>query len=117
MKTVVLLLMAMLAVETASAQGQDACTKSYIACVDKCVAKPSQTLQESCIGSCQGENNACSARAYGGANVSTAKTVTPEEAAQREEAEAKAKSAKPAKAAKPARQVAEPAKPTDRRPQ
>ncbi len=116
MRTVLLLLMAMLVIKTTSAQGHEACTKSYISCVDQCVAKPSQSLQESCIGSCQQGNNACSARSYGGDNMSNAKAVTPEEAAKREEAEAKA-AAKPAKPVKPARQMAAPAKPMDRRPQ
>ena len=111
MKMVFLLLMAMFVVKTTSAQGQEVCSKSYISCVDKCVAKPSGTLQGTCIEACQTQNNMCAAKVYGGENMSTAKTVTPEEVAEREEATAAKPAAKPAKAArtaKPARQSAAP---------
>ncbi len=117
MKTVFLLLMAMLVIKTTSAQGQDVCSKSYISCVDQCVAKPSASLQGTCIESCQSQNNVCAAKVYGGENMNTAKTVTPEEAAERDQAKAKA-AAKPkaAKPAAPARQMAAPAR-QDSRPQ
>ena len=42
MKTVLLLLLAMLAIKTTtttSATGQEACSKGYIACLDKCVGR------------------------------------------------------------------------------
>jgi hypothetical protein len=116
MKTVFLLLMAMLVVKTTSAQGQEVCSKSYISCVDQCVAKPSASLQGTCIESCQSQNNVCAAKVYGADNTSTAKSVTPEEVAERDEAKAAKPAAKAAKQAAPARQMAAPAR-QERRPQ
>jgi hypothetical protein len=49
MKTVLLLMLAMLAIKTTtttSATGQEACSKGYIACVSKCVGRPSAATQE-----------------------------------------------------------------------
>jgi hypothetical protein len=69
MKTVLLLLLAMLAIKTTtttSAVGQEACSKGYIACLDKCVARPTAAMQETCMNSCQTQNNACFSQVYGG---------------------------------------------------
>jgi hypothetical protein len=121
MRTVFLLLMTMFVINATGANAQEMCSKSYVACIDKCVVKPSASLQETCIGSCQQQNTSCSAKLYGGENLSTAKTVTPEEMAKREEedaarAQAAAKAKTAAKPAKPARQVAAPNRPADGRP-
>ena len=56
---------AVLAVNTSGAHSQDACSKTYVACMDICVARPSQGLQDSCIASCQAKNNQCSEKIYG----------------------------------------------------
>jgi hypothetical protein len=48
-ETVLLLLLAMLAIKTTtttSATGQESCSKGYIACVNKCVGRPSAATQE-----------------------------------------------------------------------
>jgi hypothetical protein len=115
MRTVLLLLMAMFVIKSTGANAQEEmCSKSYVGCIDRCVAQPSASLQETCMGSCQQQNTSCSAKLYGGENLSTAKTVTPEELAKREqEAEAQAAAgakakAKPVRAAKPERQMAAP---------
>ncbi len=124
MRTVLLLLTTMFVVNAtgASAQG-DMCSKSYVGCIDKCVVKPSVSLQETCMQSCQQQNTSCSAKIYGGENLNAAKTVTPEELAQREEDEAaraqaatEAKDKASAKPARPARQMAAPRRPADRQP-
>jgi hypothetical protein len=68
MKTVLLLLLAMLAIKTTSATsavGQHACQKPYIACMDKCVGRPSATLQNSCMEACQTQNRACFSQVLG----------------------------------------------------
>ena len=69
MKTVLLLLLAMLAIKTTtttSATGQEACSKGYIACLDKCVGRPSAAMQETCMTSCQTQSTACFSQVYGG---------------------------------------------------
>ncbi len=65
MKLVFMLLMAMLVIKTTGAQGQQACSNAYIGCMDKCVSRPSQSLQDNCIEACQSQNNACFSKAYG----------------------------------------------------
>ena len=105
MRTVLLLLMAIFAIDTASAQSQGGpCSQSYITCLDKCVGRPSQALQETCMESCQTQNNVCSSKLYGGVNMSTAKSVPAEET--------QAQDAKPGDTAKPKRgaQQSKPAK-------
>src|SRR5262245_65169145 len=74
MRTVLLLLLAMLAVKTAAvtaASGQDACSNAYTGCLDKCVARPSKSLQDSCVEACQTQNNACFSKVFGGDRKST----------------------------------------------
>ncbi len=59
MKTVLSLLLAMLAIKTTtttSATGQEACSKGYIACLDKCVGRPSAAMQETCMRSRQSQH-------------------------------------------------------------
>jgi len=92
MKTVFMFLVAMLAIETTSAQGQDACSKSYVSCMDKCVSRPSESLQANCIEACQSQNNACFSKAYGGPSTAI-QTARP--------APSQAKDAKDAQAATP----------------
>lgn len=69
MRTVLLLLLAMLAIKTTtttSATGQEACSKPYTACVDKCVSRPTPALQDSCMQACQTQSTACYSQQYGG---------------------------------------------------
>jgi hypothetical protein len=115
MKTLFLSLVAVLAIGTAAQAQQDACTNSYIGCVDKCVARPTQALQETCISSCQSQNNVCAGKVYGGDNMSTAKTVTPDEVAEREREEAKAAAA--TKAEKPVKPAGKAPRRAERKPQ
>lgn len=113
MKPVLLLLLAMLAIKTTTttAIGQDACSKAYVGCVDKCVARPTPQLQEGCMQACQTQNNACYSQVFGGPgpNAVTVRqedgqpNVTP--AGENPEAAALASDEKKAK--KPARKRAE----------
>ena len=71
MKTIFLLLLAVLAIKsttTTSAVGQEACTKAYIACLDKCVGR-SPAMQESCMQTCQTQNTACFSKGTSGSNA------------------------------------------------
>jgi hypothetical protein len=117
MRTVLLLWLAMLAIKTTSttsATGQEACSKSYTACMDRCVARPSKTLQDSCMETCQTQNNACFSQKFGapGPTAITAKEEPGKAAlAADEERPAGKPAAKPTKTAKPAM------KPLERRPQ
>lgn len=116
MKTVLLLLLAMLAIQTTtttSATGQEACSKGYIACLDKCVGRPSAAMQETCMTSCQTQSTACFSQVYGGPGpnaVTVKQDATPANATPAGEAAALAsdeeqpkakKAAKPTKTAKP----------------
>ena len=114
MKTVLLLLLAMLAIKTTtttSATGQEA--GSNIACLDKCVGRPTPAMQETCMQTCQTQNNACFSQVYGGPGP-TAVTVKQDAApanatpagdaaalASDEEQPKAKKAAKPTKTAKP----------------
>ena len=101
MKTVLLLLLAMLALKTTAvttASGQDACSKGYTGCVDRCVTRPSQSLQDTCIESCQTQARTCFSSGGPGSNMQTV-----------HEAPAKPENEKPGR---PAAKVAAPAKPT-----
>ena len=117
MRTVLLLWLAMLAIKTTSttsATGQEACSKSYTACMDRCVARSSKTLQDSCMETCQTQNNACFSQKFGapGPTAITAKEEPGKAAlAADEERPAGKPAAKPSKTAKPAM------KPLERRPQ
>ena len=124
MKTVLLLLLAMLAIKTTtttSATGQEACSKSYIGCVDKCVARPTPALQDSCMQACQTQNNACFSKLYGGPGPN-AVPVKNEEAAPQAPADQNAAAPaaedepKPAKKAKPTK-TAKPRERAERRQQ
>jgi hypothetical protein len=57
---------AALAVNTSGALSQGACSKAYAACMSVCVERPSKNLQDTCMNSCQSNNNRCTAEAYGG---------------------------------------------------
>ena len=126
MKTVVLLLLAMLAIKTTtatSATGQEACSKSYIGCVDKCVGRPTPALQDSCMQACQTQNNACFSKVYGGPGreAVTVKNEEPAPDAQAAPADQNAAAVaedeqKPAKKAKPTK-TAKPRERADRRAQ
>ena len=113
MKTVLLLLLAMLAIKTTamtSAVGQEACTNAYTGCLDKCVARPTPAMQDSCMQSCQTQSNACFSKVYGGPgpNAVTVKqqeapaNAGPADAALAADDQAPPKkTAKPTKTAKP----------------
>ena len=64
MKTVILLLAALLLVKTSAAFGNEVCQKGYVGCVEACVT--ARHSQEPCIEKCQARNNACYAGAFGG---------------------------------------------------
>ena len=103
MKTVLLLLLAMLAIKTTSATnavGQDTCQKPYIACMDKCVGRASATLQNSCMEACQTQNTACFSQVLGGPGPG--QTVVQEPAAAQAAAnnEPAAEEARPGKRSK-----------------
>jgi hypothetical protein len=125
MRTALLLLLAMLAVQTTGTTGamaQDACSKPYVACIDKCVARPSKSLQDTCMEACQTQNNACFSNVFGGPGpgVQTVREATDQPdnavAAQAEQPAAKAAaSAKPA--GKPQQSAAKPQQPAQRRAQ
>jgi hypothetical protein len=109
MKTVLLLLLAMLAIKTTtttSATGQEACSKVFIGCVDKCVGRPTPALQDSCMQACQTQTNACYSQVYGGPGP-TAVTVKQEAgqppAGENPDASAMAAPEEQPKAKKPAR--------------
>ena len=120
MKTVFLLLLAMLVVKTTAVQAQNACSKGYTSCVDKCVGKASQSLQNTCIEACQSQNNVCAGKAFGGDNLTKAATVDKSDASRRRGGQGdgcQACRAGKADGCAP-RQVAAPAKqPAERRPQ
>jgi len=61
--TIVLLLIAMIAVKTSNANSQDACTPKYVSCIDTCVAKKGG--QDQCIAACQQKNDTCAAGVFG----------------------------------------------------
>ena len=56
---------ATLAVSTSAALSQEACSKAYVGCMNVCVERPTQSLQDMCMNSCQTNNNRCSADVYG----------------------------------------------------
>lgn len=126
MRTVLLLLLAMVAIKTTSATtatGQEACSKPYIACLDKCVTRLSKTLQDSCMEACQTQNNACFSKVFGGPGTNV-QTVRQEPAREAIGADAPPQGGKPAGEAlaadepRPAAKPARPAmKPSERRPQ
>jgi hypothetical protein len=64
MKTVILLLAALLLIKTSSAFGNEACQKGYVGCVEACVN--ARHSQEPCIEKCQARNTACYSSAFGG---------------------------------------------------
>ena len=117
MKTVLLLLLAMLAIKTTtttSATGQEACSKIYIGCVDKCVGRPTPALQDTCMQACQTQTNACYSQVYGGPGPN-AVTVKQEEgqpnvapAGENPDASAMAETDEKPKAKKPARTAKQP---------
>ena len=124
MRTVLLLLLAMLAVKTSTsiAVGQQACSTAYTGCLNKCVARPSKALQDNCMEACQTQNNACFSKVFGGPNHHNTATVKQEEAPPAaasahgvpqgepgaalasDEQQPKKPAAKPTKTAKPAQQ-------------
>ena len=65
MRIMFLLAAAALAFQTSGVQAQEACSSSYVSCIDKCAVRPTKTLQETCFESCQSQNRACSARFFG----------------------------------------------------
>lgn len=44
---------------------QDACSKSYVSCIDVCLKHPGKTYQDRCIEACQGKNEQCAEKIYG----------------------------------------------------
>ena len=127
MKTVLLLLLAMLAIKTTtttSATGQEACSKIYIGCVDKCVGRPTPALQDTCMQACQTQTNACYSQVYGGPGPN-AVTVKQEEGqpnvaptGENPDASAMAATDEPQpKAKKPARTAKQPRQRPERRTQ
>ena len=68
MKSMTMLLTAtaaMLAVNSSSALSQQACTQSYVSCMDVCVGRPAKGMQDQCIAACQAKNDQCSEKIYG----------------------------------------------------
>jgi len=61
--TIVLMLVAMMAVKTSNANSQEACSQSYVGCIDTCVKKPGS--QDQCIAMCQQKNDECASKIYG----------------------------------------------------
>lgn len=61
--TVVVLLIAMIAVKTSNANSQEACSQGYVGCIDTCVKKPG--AQDQCIAVCQQRNDQCASKVYG----------------------------------------------------
>jgi hypothetical protein len=120
---VLLLLVAMLAIKTTSttsATGQEACSKSYTACMDRCVARPSKTLQDNCMETCQTQSNACFSQKFGapGPTAITVKEEPGKAALAADEASPAGKpAAKPAMTAKPTMAAKPALKPSERRPQ
>src|SRR5471032_3021160 len=86
MRIVFLMLLAMFAVNGSAAYGQaqDACSGTYIACLDNCVSRIAKAGQEKCIESCQARNNQCYAGIHGAAPQSSRivplSPIEPEEA-------------------------------------
>jgi hypothetical protein len=112
MRTVLLLLLAMLAIKTTAvttASGQDACSKGYTGCVDRCVTRPSQSLQDTCIESCQTQAKACFSSGGPGSNVQTVHEAPKPQNKAADKPERPA--AKVAAPEKPAAKMAAPAKP------
>ena len=125
MRTVLLLLVAMLAIKTTAvttASGQEACTKAYTGCLDRCVGRPTASLQETCMATCQTQSTACFSQVYGGpgpsaqtvreepANRQTEAADQPPAPAEVQKAPAKKRATKPAvKTAKPAESTQKPA--------
>jgi hypothetical protein len=115
MRTVLLLLLAVLAFKTTgttSATAQDACSKPYVACMDKCVTRPSKSLQDTCMETCQTQNKACFSNVFGGPgpDVQTVRenADTPDRAVAAKP-EQPAGAAKAAASAKPAGKPQQPA--------
>jgi len=107
MKTVLLLLLAMLATKTTSvttAVGQNACSKPYIGCMDRCVSRPTATLQNSCIEACQTQNNACFSQMLGAPGP--AQTIMPAQTIVQEPETAQAAASEEPAAEEPARKSA-----------
>jgi hypothetical protein len=68
MKSMVVLVAAAaatLAVNISGAFSQEACSKAYVGCMNVCAERPTQSLQDMCMNSCQTNNNRCSADVYG----------------------------------------------------
>jgi hypothetical protein len=61
--TIVLMLVAMMAVKTSNANSQEACSQGYVGCVDSCLKKPGG--QDQCIALCQQRNDQCASKVYG----------------------------------------------------
>jgi hypothetical protein len=125
MRTVLLLLLAVLAVKTigtTSATAQDACSKPYVACVDKCVTRPSKSLQDTCMEACQTQNKACFSNVFGGPGpgVQTVREnadTSDSAVAARPEPSAAEAAASAAPAGKPQQSAAKPQQPAQRRAQ
>jgi hypothetical protein len=65
MKTILLLLTSLLVLAAPAALAQeDACSKQYGACMDRCSSRP-QSVQGSCGQSCEANSNQCYVGLYG----------------------------------------------------
>jgi hypothetical protein len=64
MRIVLFLLAALLAIKTSAAIGQDACSGSYVSCVDTCM-RGKKAAQGTCIEACQGRTNECYNKIHG----------------------------------------------------
>ena len=92
MKTVILLLAALLLIKTSAAFGNEACQQGYVDCVGACVS--ARHSQEPCIEKCQIRNKACYSGMFGGQPVVQQEAQRPPE-----EASAQTEDRKPAKGA------------------
>jgi len=113
--TIVLLLIAMIAVKTSNANSQDACTPKYVSCIDTCVAKKGG--QDQCIAACQQKNDTCAAGVFGSTGSPEAATAEPaNQQSEATEARDDGAAAAPKEAAKPRKAAATAKEPQARKP-
>ena len=121
MKTIAILpaaAAAILALSISVASSQEVCLKDYQACMDRCGAKQTTQMQDTCFQNCQANNNMCSDRVFGGGavvNVPQAKDAQAKDAMAKKEPRGRdtkklqTKEAAPAPAAEQPQQDAAPA--------
>jgi hypothetical protein len=101
MRIVLFLLAALLAIKTSAAIGQDACSGSYVSCVDTCM-RGKKAAQGTCIEACQGRTNECYNKIHGTSQRLEDVKAVPA-GSEDQPTEPPAADAKPAKGKKPAK--------------